>query len=434
MSLSLHLAEIWQVSRKPQAGIHDVGALEVYSAMAIADGKVVALGDAPSLKRQFANATIVDHHDALILPGFVDAHLHFPQIDLIGSFAHGLLDWLKTHTFPHEAKFSDKTVADLAAARFFTELLANGVTLSAVYASSHAVSAQSLFAEAARRGVRAIIGKVSMDRDAIPELLVPVADDIAANQALIEQWHGYQDRLYVALTPRFALSCSEAMLAALGELKRRYPTVYVQTHHAETREEIAAVRAQFPHDPHYLNVYDRFGLLGPKTILAHVIHASPAEIERIIETGTTIAHCPTSNLFLGSGLFPWQSLNAAGARIALASDVGGGTSFSMFQTMNEAYKVQALQASLISPIELFYLATQGGADALGMGASLGSLAPGKYADFQVLDWRQHRLLSARFAAGASAFERLSALMMLGDDRLTRRVYINGCSVFSSKSY
>lgn len=433
MSVSLHLGEIWQVSRKPQAGIHDEGALEVYSALAVADGKVVALGDTQSLKQQFPQAIVVDHKDALILPGFIDTHLHFPQMDIIGSFANGLLDWLKTHTFPHEARFCDKAICEAAANRFFTELLANGITLSAIYASSHAQSADSLFAEAARRGVRAVIGKVSMDRDAIPELLVPISEDIAANQNLIQKWHGYEDRLWVALTPRFALSCSEALMAALGELKRLHPTVYIQTHYAETLEEIAAVHKQFPRDSHYLNVYDRFGLLGPQTILGHVIHAGPAEVERIVATASKVAHCPTSNLFLGSGLFPWRELNTAGATISLASDVGGGTSFSMFQTMNEAYKVQALQGCMISPIELLYLATQGGADVLGVGDRLGSLAPGKYADFQVLDWRQHRLLRVRFNENTSAFARLSAIMMLGDDRLTSAVYINGRRVYQAKT-
>lgn len=429
MAPQLHLGEIWHTPSKPPLGVRGEEALEVHSALVVDEGDVVALGDAAALRVRYPHATVVDHGGALILPGFVDAHLHFPQIDLIGSYADGLLSWLSTYTYPREAAFAAASVAEVAAARFFTELLANGVTLSAVYASSHEASARALLAEAERRGVRAVIGKVSMDRDAVPALLSKVDDDIAANERLIREWHGRDGRLWIALTPRFALSCSEPMLWALGELKRRHPTVYVQTHHAETAEEIAAVGALFPHDAHYVGVYERFGLLGPRTILGHVIHATGAELERIVATGTKIAHCPTSNLFLGSGLFPLRRLSAAGAEIALATDIGGGTSFSMLSTMNEAYKIQALRGEFVSPVLLLYLATQGGANVLGLGDRLGSLTPGKAADFQVLDWRRSRLLATRFLEKTTPFERLFATIMLGDDRLTRSVHIGGREVF-----
>lgn len=431
MTLALHIGEIWHVPVRPTPGSEAGDFLQTASGLVVADERILDLGDANELRRRYPNAQVFDHQGALILPGFVDTHIHFPQIDLIGCYADGLLSWLTSYTYPREADYAKAQIAEAGAQRFITELLANGVTLSAVYASSHEVSAQALFTEAERRGVRSIIGKVSMDLNAPAALLSSVADDIAANERLIAQWHGKANRLWVALTPRFALSCSEAMLAALGALKRRYPSLYIQTHHAETHEEIAAVKRQYPQDPHYLGVYDRFGLLGERTILAHVIHATDEEVAQIVATRTKIAHCPTSNLFLGSGLFPLRRLASAGAGIGLATDVGGGTSFSMLQTMNEAYKVQALRGDFITPTELFYLATQGGAELLGLGDRLGSLTPGKLADFQILDWRRHRLLAARFAMGQSPTERLFATIMLGDDRLTHSVYIGGHNVYST---
>ena len=430
MPLTLHIGEVWHVPSRPDPGPAAADFLETASALVVSGDTIVDLGDVTTLQARYPDAAVMDHQGALILPGFVDTHLHFPQIDLIGSYAEGLLSWLSTYTYPREASYAQADIAKTAATRFVTELLANGVTLSAVFASSHEISADTLFAEADRRGIRSIIGKVSMNRNAPAALTQNVAEDVAANERLIARWHGRSKRLWVALTPRFALSCSEPMLAALGDLKWRHPTVYVQTHHAETHEEIAAVRSLFPQDQDYLAVYERFGLIGPRTILAHVIHPTPEEIARIVATQTKIAHCPTSNLFLGSGLFPMRQLSSAGAAIGLASDVGGGTSFSMFQTMNEAYKVQALRGEFISPTELLYLATQGGADVLGLGDQVGSLIPGKRADFQILDWRQQRLLAARFDQGATAVERLFATIMLGDDRLTRLVYVNGREVYS----
>lgn len=424
---TLYLGEIWHT---PSAE-GSVATLEAVPQGAIAvdpQGRITDVGKAADVRKKHPGATIVDYGEQWMLPGFVDAHVHFPQIDMIGAQGHSLLGWLERYTFPTEARFADRLVAEAAATRFVSELLHNGTTLAAIYASSHRASATALFEECDRRGIRAIIGKVSMDCDAPEALLHDVAEDVRDNIALIEKWHGHDGRLFAALTPRFALSCSESMLAAIAKLRKVYPTVYVQTHFAECTDELAEVKRRFPKDRDYLSVYDRFGLLGERTILGHGIHASDAEVERLASSRSVVAHCPSSNLFLGSGLFSMERMTNAGVRIALGTDVGGGTSYSLLRTMDEAYKVQRLQGRTTSPATLLYLATLGGARALGMGDVTGSFAPGKDADFQILDWRRSRLLAAR--SDASADERLAALATIGDDRLLRAVYVRGRPVLS----
>lgn len=427
MKPTLYLGEIWHVTRAP-AGDAELQSFRGGALAVDTRGKVLAVGTRRDVEARIPDATVVDFGNDLILPGFVDAHVHFPQMDMIGMAGETLLGWLERYTYPEEARYKDRAVAEEAAERFVTELLANGTTLAAIYASSHRASAEALLSTCDARGIRAIVGKVSMDRGAPAGLLSMAAADQKDNEALIAQWHGKDGRLFVALTPRFALSCSDELLASLGAMKKRHPTVFVQTHFAETLDELAAVKQAFPRDATYLSVYERHGLIGDRTILGHGIHATDPEIATLAKSRTVLAHCPTSNLFLGSGLFPMDRMKEAGVRTALATDVGGGTSLSMWRTMDEAYKVQKLRGLAVSPVALLDLATLAGAEALGQGAVAGNFVTGKDADFQVVaPWRS-RLLAERIAA--SATQRLAALMALGDDRLTRAVYVRGRRVYS----
>jgi guanine deaminase len=405
-----------------KASLRDIpdGALVVDSHGRLAD--VCASDEARS---RYPNATWTHHDHCLLLPGFIDTHLHFPQLDIIGCYGEQLLGWLNRYTFPEESRFNDERHAASIATRFVSEMLLNGTTFGCVYSSSHAVAAEALFAECERRGTRAIIGKVGMDRFAPPALLHSVTDDRRANEDLIKRWHGRDGRLFFALTPRFAPSCTPEMLGMYQELAARHKDVFIQTHHSESPAEIAWVAELFPESKNYLDVYDRFGLLGPKTILAHSIHSTPAELERMRETRPIISHCPTSNMFLGSGLIPLESYTSRRVPVALATDIGGGTSPSMWRTMSAAYKIQRLRGHNITPTQLYWLATLAGAQALGMDDRVGSLEKGKDADFLVINPDRHRLLSERFSRPQTAEEAVFSLAILGDDRVTEAVYVRG---------
>jgi guanine deaminase len=431
--VTIHLGDLWHTPAEPPAAGDAAAGLEAYPDGALAvgpDGRIVACGRAPEVRARCRGAKVVDHGDRVILPGFVDAHVHFPQIDMIGAYGERLLGWLDAHTYPAEARFADRGHAAAAATRFVAELAANGTTLAAVYSSSHPDAAEALLGAAERGGLRMIVGKTSMDRAAPAELLANPAADLAANERLISTWHGRGGRLYVALTPRFALSCTPELLAGLGALRRRFPDVYVQSHHAETPDEVQAVRRAFPGAQHYLGVYDAHGLVGPRTVMGHAVHATDTELALYAERGAAIAHCPSSNLFLGSGLFPLARALRAGVKVGLGTDVGAGTSFSLLRTMGSSYEVQQLAGTGVSPARLLYHATLGGARALALDHATGSFAPGKEADFQILDWRRSRLLAARWA-GQSAAARLFALCFLGDDRLTAAVHVGGRAVYTA---
>lgn len=422
---------IWHVTRNPfhsttpSACLYSLldGALVVSS-----QGRIAAAGDFLEMKRKYPASSLRDFGESLILPGFIDTHLHFPQLDIIGCYGERLLGWLQKFTFPAESRFADKAVAAATASRLISELLANGTTTAAIYSSTHRVATETLFEEADRRGFRAVIGKVSMDRNAPLAILQDPESDALDNQHLIQTWHGRQGRLFCALTPRFAPTCSEALLARLGELKRRFPEVYVQTHYAEQPAEIEWVRQLYPELRDYLAVYERFELLGKRTILGHVIHPEPEALPRVRCSQTAVAHCPTSNLFLGSGLFPLDSVVSEGIAVSMGTDIGGGTSLSMWKTLAEAYKIQQLRGRAVSPVELFYLATLGGAEALSLEKEVGNFESGKKADFQVLEWAGSRLLKPRLQSGESPVDQLFALITLADDRLVRRVFIDGREV------
>jgi guanine deaminase len=435
-SVTLHLGEIIHVASPPRDDAappalahHRQGGLAVKG-----DGTILAAGDAGTVRAEVAAARLQATevvHQGLILPGFVDAHLHFPQLDIIGAPGEQLLGWLERYTFPAESSFADPALAETTAERLITELYANGTTTAVIYSSSHKSATAKMFEVAEKRGLRAVIGKVSMDRNGPAALLQNVEDDALANEELISRWHGRNGLLQCAITPRFAPTCSDRMLAAHGALKKKHPGVYIQTHHSESLNEIAWVRELFPERLDYLDVYEHFGLLGKRTLLAHTIHPSPREISRIAATGTAVVHCPTSNLFLGSGLFRFPHLARHGIRVALGTDIGGGTSLSMWKTMGEAYKVQRLQGTVLSPAQLFHTATLGGAEALDLADQIGNFAPGKQADFQVVRPDRLRLLAHRNTARSSTDEILFALTILGDDRILESLWVKGRRVFAA---
>lgn len=397
-----------------------------------AKGIITAVGESARVLSAHPGSKSVDFGANLILPGFIDTHVHFPQLDIIGSFGEELLGWLEKYTFPTEAKYSSPRIAEEAAPRFVSELYANGTTTAMIYSSPHKEATRTLFAEADRRGMRAIIGKPSMNRHAPHNLLNEVDRDLFESVDLINEWHGKSGRLYYALTPRFAPSCSETMLKGLGDLKVKFPTVYIQTHIAETRAEVEWVQQLFPRHRNYLNVYDHYGLLGPKTVLGHGIYLDDQEMDRVTESQSTIAHCPTSNLFLGSGTMPMAKLKKHGCALSLGSDVGGGTSLSLWKNMLAAYQLQKMTGNVVHATELFYMATLGGARALGLQDVTGSLDVGKKADFQVLTIDANRLLSRRLEDSLTADDMLFALCAHGDDRLTSQVFVDGAHVYSRR--
>jgi guanine deaminase len=357
----------------------------------------------------------VDHRGRLITPGFVDTHVHMPQLDVIASYGTELLDWLNTYTFPAEMRYADPEVARAGAERFVGALLAHGTTAAVVFPTVHKVSADTLFEAAAARGMRLITGKVLMDRHA-PDGL---RDDVAGAERDcldgIARWHG-RERLAYALTVRFAATSSPAQLGMAGALLAAHPGVYLQTHVAENRAEVAWIAELFPEARSYLDVYHRHGLLNERAVLAHGVWLDDADRSLLAATGAQIAHSPTSNLFLGSGLIGWTALEAAGAAVTLASDVGGGTSLSMMRTMAAAYQIQALQGVRLTAWKALYAATRGAARALHLAHEVGSLDAGCMADLAVWDWAVGPVATHRDALARNLHERVFAWMTLGDER------------------
>jgi len=393
--------------------------------LVVDDGRITAVGPAAELLPTLAPDTeVVTYTDALITPGFIDTHIHFPQTGMIGSYGEQLLDWLETYTFPCERQFADKAHADEVAKRFLGELLRNGTTTALVFGSVHPESVDALFEEAERLDLRLIAGKVMMDRNA-PDYLTDTADSsYRDSKALIERWHG-KGRLHYAVTPRFAPTSTPEQLAAAGRLLEEHPGVYLHTHLSENLKEIDWVKALYPERNGYLDVYDHYRLLGERSVFAHGVHLCDAECQRLAETGSAVAFCPTSNLFLGSGLFNLPQAERFGVRVGLGTDVGAGTSFSLLATLNEAYKVMQLQDVRLHPFKSLYLATLGGARALRLEERIGSLAPGHDADFVVLDYKATPLLDYRLQQSRSIEETLFVLTTLGDDRVVRETYAAG---------
>jgi guanine deaminase len=396
--------------------------------LVVEDGKVARIGHAAELLPTLAAGTeVVEYPDALITPGFIDTHIHYPQTGMIASYGEQLLDWLNTYTFPTERQFEDKAHASDVAAIFLKELLRNGTTTALVFGSVHPQSVDAFFEQADKLNLRMIAGKVLMDRNA-PDYLTDTAESgYAESKALIERWHG-KGRLHYAVTPRFAPTSTPEQLELAGKLLGEYPDLYMHTHLSENRKEIEWVKALFPERKGYLDVYDHHKLIGPRAVFAHGVHLCDDECKRLAETGSAVAFCPTSNLFLGSGLFDLNKLEEHGVRVGLGTDVGGGTSFSQLQTLNEAYKIMQLQGKKLDPFKSLYLATLGGANALYLDDKLGNFLPGKDADFLVLDYNATPLISYRMQQAKSLEERLFALTMLGDDRAVKETFAAGVSV------
>ncbi|MCB2041145.1 MAG: guanine deaminase [Rhodoferax sp.] len=388
--------------------------------------RVLAVGPHDTVAPQFPGIPTEELAGRIIAPGFVDLHVHYPQIDVIGSPAEGLLPWLENYTFPQESRFTDPAHAQAVAQFFMTELLRNGVTTALTFATSHPASVDAFFTEARRRRMRMIGGKVLQDRHSPDGVRDETEQSLIDTEALIGRWHGV-DRLGYAITPRFAPSCSAAQLRGAGELAARYPEVWIQSHVAENRDEIAWARELFPQARSYLAVYDDFGLMRRRAIYAHCIHFDDADRALMRDTGAAAAVSPTSNLFLGSGFFDYAGAERTGFAYGLASDVGGGTSLSPFRTMLAAYYVgregQTKTGISLSPQHLWWQHTAGAAQALGLGGVVGNLQPGCEADFVVLQPRCTALLERRTASARDLDELLFAMIVLGDDRLVERTVI-----------
>ena len=406
---------------------HHAHALEHFAdgVLVVRDGHVAECGPAAELlPRLPAGTPLADHRGRLILPGFVDTHVHYPQTDIIASHGEQLLEWLEKYTFPAERRFADPTHAAEVAGFFCDELLRNGTTTAAAFATVHPASVDALFEAAQARRMRMITGKVLMDRNC-PDFLRDSAETgYAASKALIERWHD-RGRLLYAVTPRFAPTSTPAQMRLAGQLFREHPGVFLQSHLAENRAEVAWVAQLHPEARSYLDVYAHAGQLGMRAVFAHCLWLDDADRRRMAEAGAAMSFCPTSNLFLGSGLFDLRRAHELGVRVGLGTDVGGGTSFSMLQTLNEAYKVLQLGGQSLSAAVAFHLATLGGAHSLYLDDRIGNFMPGKEADFVVLDPRATPLLARRSAACATLEERLFALMMLGDDRAVAATHVMG---------
>jgi guanine deaminase len=391
------------------------------------DGRIQAVGAHAALRPELPpGAEVADYTGCLIAPGFVDTHVHYVQTAIIGAQGRALLDWLDDYTYVAEQAFADEAVARDTARLFCDELLRNGTTTALVFCSVHAGSVDALFAEALARNLRLIAGKVLMDRNAPAPLTDTPRSGYDQSKALIRKWHGRGRCLY-AITPRFAATSSPAQLELAGSLWREHPGTFVQTHIAESRDEVAWVKRLFPDRRDYLDVYAHHGLVGRRAVLAHGVHLAESELERCHATGTAIAHCPTSNLFLGSGLFPLRAARDPHRPVAvgLATDIGAGTSFSLLATMGEAYKVARLQGQAIDAVESFFLANLGGARALALDDRIGTLAPGREADIVVIDPSATPLLAFRTSRSRSIAETLAVLATLGDDRAVRATYVAG---------
>lgn len=393
--------------------------------LVIRDGHVVALGPADELLPTLDDSIpIEDQRGRFIVPGFIDAHIHYAQTDMIASHGEKLLTWLERYAFPVEGRFADKSVAEETAAFFMGELLRNGTTSALVMGTVHPQSVDPVFEQARAAGMRMAAGKVLMDRNAPDYLLDDAESGYRQTRELIERWHGV-DRLSYAITPRFAPTSTDAQLAAAGKLAHEYPTTYIHTHLAENKDEIAWVAELFPWSQNYLDVYDHFGLVRERSVYAHSIYLSDAERRRMSAAGAASVFCPTSNLFLGSGLFDYRQTRAADVEVALATDVGGGTTFSMIRTVADAYKVAQLTDTRLSPARMLYLATLAGAQALSMDGYVGNLSVGKEADFVVLDPQTIPLLARRISYAETISEKLFALFILGDDRNIASTWLYG---------
>ncbi|MDP9800851.1 guanine deaminase [Arcanobacterium wilhelmae] len=388
-------------------------------------GRVTSVGSAPELLPQLPPGTEIHHYPHhLVIPGFVDTHVHYSQTQMIAAYGEQLLDWLREYTYATELQFENPQHAAAVARVFLDEQLRNGTTTSAVYATVFPQSVDAIFKEARERGMRLIAGKVAMDRGAPAGLLDTPQRAYAESAELIARWHG-TDRLEYAITPRFAPTSSREQLEALGQLAHENPTALIQTHVSENPAEVALVAELFPERAGYLDVYDHYGLVRPRAIFGHGIHLTDAELATLAERGAAIAHCPTSNFFLGSGALNVQRAADAGVRLALGTDLGAGTSFSMIRTLGAAYSAAQANGVALDAGRALYLATRGGAEALGLGEKIGQIAPGFEADLAVLDLHSTPIIEYRMQFADTLREALFIQMTMGDDRAIAATYVAG---------
>jgi len=394
-------------------------------AVVIGDGKILMVGEWNERAASHHDAAeIIDHRPNLILPGFIDPHIHFPQMQVIGAYAAALLEWLNTYTFVEEQRFGDEAHSTRIASRFFDELIRHGTTTAAAYCSVHPQSVDAFFGEAEKRNMLMVGGKVMMDRNAPPGLLDTPQSGYDDTKAGIAKWHG-RGRAHYAITPRFAITSTHEQMAMAEALAREFPDLHIQTHVSENLAEIAYANELFPNYGDYVGIYEKFHLLGPKTLLGHCIHLSHRETEVISESRSVAVFCPTSNLFIGSGLFDYERQHERGVRIATATDVGGGSSYSMLRTMDEGYKVMQLRGQRLTPFRSFFHMTLGNARAMSLDGRIGSLEPGKEADIVVLDSSATPQMALRMETCGSLEQELFLLQTCGDDRAVVETYVMG---------
>jgi len=401
-------------------------------------GRIVDIGAYSDLIKTWdTSSTLVHFKDRLIMPGFVDTHVHYPQYKVIASYGTSLLEWLNKYTFVEEQKFSDEDYANQVANLFLDELIKNGTTTAMTFCASYKQSVDAFFNASEKRNLRMVAGKVMMDRNAPEDLCDSSEDSYFDSKELIEKWHN-KGRLSYAVTPRFALTSTNSQLKQASKLLNEYPSsneqkgVLLQSHLNENDEEINWVKDLFPESKNYFGVYEDHGIVGRNSVFGHCIHNTDEEYQRIAETGSKVSLCPTSNLFLGSGLFELEKLESYGIDVSLASDVGGGDSFSMFQVMNEAYKVCRMNDYNLDPVKAFYLTTLGAAKVLNLNDCIGNFEVDKEADFIVVDLNATEIISQKNKISENIIETLFNLMTLGDDRLIEEVYILGQKTYKKQ--
>ncbi len=417
-----------------EAGPDEAVSFHSDGAVVVRGGKIVEVGDAEAVLRRYPGIAVEAYPGDLIMAGFVDCHAHYPQTGIIASYGAQLLEWLEKYTFPEECKFSDPAYAAATAEFFLDEILRNGITTSSVYCSSHPSSADAFFAAAQKRGLRMAAGKCMMDRNCPEALRDTPQRGYDETAALIERWHG-TGRLTYAVSPRFAITSTAEQLEAAGAVWKEHPSCLMQTHLSENEKEIEWIKHLFPCETDYLAVYEKYGLTGPGSNFGHAIHLTARETERIKESGSAVSHCPTSNMFIGSGLFDMQAMRgrARTAPVGLGTDIGGGSSFSMFATMKAAYEIAQLRGYSLHPAKAFYLATMGSAAVLRLGGTIGNLAAGYDADIIVIDLKSRPVIEQRIRVAKSLWEVLFVQMILADDRAIRAIYVAGAKLRALKS-
>ena len=422
--ITLHLGQTLWFTGNPQIDGPAAAQFDPRGAIAVKEGHVLERGSADDMRRAHPAAHVEDHAEALILPGFVDAHVHYPQTGMIASWGKRLIDWLNTYTFPEEMRFGDAGYAAKIAERYLDLALAHGTTTMCSYCTIHPQSVDAYFTAAQARGMRVLGGKTCMDRNAPDGLRDSAQSAYDDSKTLLARWQG-QGRASYVITPRFSPTSTPDQLSALGAVWAEHPDCLMQTHLSEQTDEIAWVRGLYPRARDYLDTYEAHGLLGANGLYGHAIHLEPRERDRLREVGAALVHCPTSNTFIGSGLFDMAGLVAEGQRVGLATDTGGGSSFSMLRTMAAAYEVAQLRGTALHPSALLWLATEGSARALRIADRVGTLAPGTEADFITLDLGSTPAIAQRSTRAADIWEAVFPTIMMGDDRAVSGVWVMG---------